>query len=456
MANTKKRMILVVIGFVLLLAAACWYFYGKKVNISIGEPINVGILHSLTGTMAISEKSVVDATMLAIEEINENGGILGRSIVPIVVDGESDWPTFAKGAERLINDEKVSVVFGCWTSASRKTVKPVFEKYNHLLFYPVQYEGLEQSPNIIYTGAAPNQQIIPAVKWAFDNLGKSFFLVGSDYIFPRTANAIIKDQVAALKGKIVGEEYVKLGSMDFDEVSKKIIKTKPDVILNTINGDSNIAFFDSLHHTAVAIDMKATSDVLPIMSFSIAEDELRAFKAYLNSQKHDDGKHAKEHIEHIWDKHVVGNYASWNYFQSIDTDVNKDFVRRFKNRYGQNRVTDDPMEAAYFGVYLWAKAVEEAGTDDVDKVRKTIGDQSFLAPEGIVYIDPENNHTWKTVRIGKIKKNGQFDIVWSSGKPIKPKPYPSYRSKSEWNKFLLHYYKEWGGDGQVLKNKGVK
>ncbi len=415
----NKKIVTIIISSVLFLTIG-WYacFQSEFIKNSLPKPpIKVGILHSLTGTMAISEKPVVDSTLMAIEEINLQGGILGRIIEPVVVDGSSDWPTFAEEAERLIVEEKVSVVFGCWTSASRKTVKPVFEKYDHLLFYPVQYEGLEQSKNIIYTGAAPNQQIIPAIKWCFDNLGHRFFLVGSDYVFPRTANEIIKDILAVLEGEVLGEEYISLGSNDVDDVILKIRETQPDVILNTINGDSNIYFFKRLGEAGI------TSEKVPTMSFSIAEDELRVMGA----------------------EHMVGNYASWNYFQCLDTNENKKFVEKFKEKYGSYRVTDDPMEAGYFGVKLWAQAVREAGTDDVDKVRKAVKNQSYGAPEGMVYVDSENNHVWKTVRIGAIREDGQFNIVWSSEKPVRPVPYPAYRSKSQWNDFLQHLYEGWGG-----------
>jgi len=378
--------------------------------------IKVGVLHSLTGTMAISEASVVDATLMAIDEINAQGGIAGRKIEAVVVDGQSDWAIFASEAERLITEESVSVIFGCWTSACRKTVAPVFEKYDHLLFYPIQYEGLEQSPNIIYTGAAPNQQIIPAVKWSFDNLGKRFFLVGSDYVFPRTANAIIKDQIAALHGEIVGEEYILLGSTDVQGMVEKISMTQPDVILNTINGDSNVVFFEALRSAGI------TSDDIPTMSFSIAEDELRSMESSA----------------------LAGNYASWNYFQSIDSETNLAFVNRFKEKYGADRVTDDPIEAGYFGVYLWAQAVEAAGTDNPQAVRRAVWRQSFAAPGGIVYIDPDTQHTWKTVRIGQIRADGQFDVVWSSEHPIRPVPFPLYRSFSQWDRFLQTMYSGWG------------
>lgn len=410
--NRISRTIILVIIFGLGVGL---FFLSHHIRADPANTIKVGVLHSLTGTMAISEKSVVDGTLLAIEEINAQGGILGKKIEPIVVDGKSDWGTFAQQAENLITRNKVVTVFGCWTSASRKTVKPVFEKYNHLLIYPVQYEGLEESPNIIYTGAAPNQQIIPAVKWSFDNLGKRFFLVGSDYVFPRTANAIIKDQVTALQGEILGEDYILLGSNQVEDTVKKIVKMRPDVILNTINGDSNIAFFKALRQAGI------TPEQIPTISFSIAEDELRSLPR----------------------EDMVGDYAVWNYFQSIDSSSNQSFVNAFQNKYGPHRVTSDPIEAGYFGVYLWSQAVTDGGSLDVNVIREHIQDQSFQAPEGTVYIDSNNQHTWKTVRVGKIKADGQFDIVWSSDKPIRPVPYPISRSKAEWDNFLNSLYHGW-------------
>jgi urea transport system substrate-binding protein len=405
-----------IIVFIVILSLGIGSFLFAHSFGQIGNgSIKVGVLHSLTGTMAISEKSVVDATLLAIEEINAKGGILGKKIQPIVVDGKSNWGTFAEKAKQLITKDKVVTVFGCWTSASRKTVKPVFEKYNHLLIYPIQYEGLEESPNIIYTGAAPNQQIIPAVKWSFDNLGKRFFLVGSDYVFPRTANAIIKDQVTALQGEILGEEYVLLGANNVENAINKIVETQPDVILNTINGDSNIAFFQGLRKAGI------TPDKIPTISFSIAEEELRSLPR----------------------EDVVGDYAVWNYFQSIDDANNRNFIKNFQKKYGANRVTSDPIEAGYFGVYLWSQAVTDAASLNVNIIRENLKDQSLKAPEGIVYIDSNNQHTWKTVRVGKIQPDGQFQVVWSSDKPIRPVPYPISRSKADWDKFLESLYLGW-------------
>jgi len=379
------------------------------------NPIKIGILHSLSGTMAISESVVVDSVLLAIEEINDRGGILGREIVPIIKDGQSNWDIFANEAENLIVDDEVNVVFGGWTSASRKTMKPVFEEFDHLLFYPVQYEGLESSPNIIYTGAAPNQQVLPAIDWASKELGNKFFLVGSDYIFPRSAGEIMKAKILEIGGSVVGEEYKILGEKDFTDVVDKIIASNPDVILNTINGDSNIEFFKELRLRGI------TSDAIPTVSFSIAESEIKLIGA----------------------KSMQGDFASWNYFQSIKNENNQKFVKSFQEKYGSNRVVADPMEAGYVGVYLYAKAVESVGSTDIIKVRETLKGLTLNAPEGVVGIDPENNHLSKIIRIGQILPDGQFKIVSSSEQPIKAKPYPDYKTKDQWNSFLDNLYNQW-------------
>ncbi len=358
-------------------------------------PIRVGILHSLSGTMASSERPLVDAITMAIDEINKSGGVLGRQLEPVIEDGESDWPTFARMAEKLIVDDQVASVFGCWTSASRKSVLPVFEKHDHLLWYPVQYEGQESSPHIIYTGATPNQQIIPAVEWCRREFGSRMFLVGSDYVFPRTANEIIKLRLAAFEATPVGEEYQPLGGQDFDGIVAKIKDSKPDVVLNTINGDSNRAFFKALQ----AADVDHSQ--IPVMSFSMAEVELKDIGVKL----------------------TAGHYCSWNYFQSIDTPANRRFVREFRKRYGNDRVTDDPIEAAYFQVHLFAKAVKKAGSIEAPAIRSAARGLIYAAPGGLIRIDPRNQHTWKVSRIGRIQRNGQFKIVWSSGDPLPPRPY---------------------------------
>ncbi|MEC4815513.1 MAG: urea ABC transporter substrate-binding protein [Scytonema sp. PMC 1069.18] len=365
------------------------------------DTIKVGILHSLTGTLATSEIAVVEAEKLAIKEINLAGGVLGKQIEVILEDGASDWDLFKVKAEKLIEQDKVVTVFGCWTSASRKAVLDVFESRNHLLWYPVQYEGQECSKNVFYTGAAPNQQIEPAVDWLLKNKGKEFFLVGSDYVFPRTANAIIKKQLEARKGLTVGEEYQPLGSKEFTSIIAKIKEYLPNggVIFNTLNGDSNTAFFKLMKSAGLG------ADKYPVMSVSIAEEEVRQI-----------GKDI-----------LLGHYACWNYFQTVETPVNKQWVENFKAEYGVDLTTTDPMEAAYIMVYLWKQAVEKAGTaDDLEKVRLAAMGQQFNAPAGLVTLQA-NHHLSKTVYIGQVRSDGLFEIVWSTGKPIDPQP---------WNQFL--------------------
>ncbi len=389
-----------------------------------GEPIKVGILHSLSGTMLASESPVVDSTLLAIDEINKKGGLLGRPVEAVIVDGRSDPSTFAKGAIRLIKEEKVSTVFGCWTSASRKTVVPIFEEGNSLLVYPVQYEGLEESPNVIYTGAAPNQQIIPAVKWAYSTQKRRrFFLVGSDYVFPRVANAIIKDQLKELGAEVVGEEYIPLGEADVSGIISKIKAAKPDVILNTLNGDSNWPFFAGLRKAGL------TPESLPTISFSIGEEELR----------------------HIDVTTMAGDYAAWNYFQSLESPENVEFVSNFRMKYGQQRLVTDPMEAAYFGVKLWAMAVQESGKTEAPEIRRAMRNLQMRAPEGEVRIDPGTQHTYKMPRIGKVLANGQFEVVWTAAKPEAPLPYPASRTAEQWRVLLHDLYTGWGNQWAAPK-----
>jgi len=368
---------------------------GNFTGAQAADTIKVGILHSLSGTMAISEVSVKDAEMMAIDEINKAGGVLGKQLTPVIEDGASDWPTFTEKAKKLLEQDKVSVVFGAWTSASRKAIKPVFEADNGLLFYPVQYEGLEMSPNIFYTGATTNQQIVPAVDYLLSKGLKKIFLLGSDYVFPRTANTIIKAQLAANGGTTAGEEYVPLGGTEFSTIIEKIKAAKPDVIFNTLNGDSNVAFFKQYS------DAGYTASTLPVLSVSIAEDEIRGIGA----------------------ENVVGQLVSWNYYETTKTAENTKFVAAYKAKYGADRVTDDPIEAGYFGVYLWKLAVEKAGSVDVAAVKAAAKGITFAAPEGTVTIDGDNQHTYKTVRIGKIRADGLIDEVYATDKPVKPDPY---------------------------------
>ena len=421
MRRHYRRLLLVLAGAVasaMLVGLFVWTSRG-------GEPIRVGLLHSLSGTMAISERSLLDGELLAISEINAAGGLLGRQVEAVVADGRSDPATFAREAERLIHTEKVSVLFGCWTSASRKAVKAVVERHNHLLFYPVQFEGLETSPNIVYTGTAPNQQIIPALRWAIDHLGREFFLLGSDYVFPRAANAIARDYLGAFGGRAVGEEYVPLGDTDFSSVVRRVAEIRPAVLLNTLNGDSNVAFFQALH----AAGLKPPA--LHVISFSLAEEELRRIE------------------------HADGHYSSWPYFESVAGPQNRSFIERFKRQYGDHRPTADPIEAAYASVHLWSAAVNDARSSDTDQVRRWMRmNQSFVAPGGTIHVDPMTQYTWKRARIGRIRRDGRFDIVWSSRHPIRPEPYPNSRLQVEWAAFLDDLRARWNGQWSAPASRG--
>jgi urea transport system substrate-binding protein len=362
---------------------------------SDGDTIKVGVLHSLSGTMAISEVTVKDAELLAIDEINAAGGVLGKKLEPVVEDGASDWPTFAEKAQKLISQDNVATVFGGWTSASRKAMLPVFERNKELLWYPVQYEGLESSPYIFYTGATTNQQIVPALDYLAAQGLKRLFLVGSDYVFPRTANKIIKAYAAANGMEILGEEYSPLGHTEYSTLANKLSQADPDAVFNTLNGDSNVAFFKQLRSVGI------TASTMPVISVSVAEEEVRG----------------------IGPDNIAGQLVAWNYYQTTPGQKNDEFVKAFKAKYGQDKVTSDPMEAGYVAVKLWAEAVKKAGTTEVEAVKKAAGGITLEAPEGTVTIDGENQHVFKTARIGVVQPNGLINETWSSGKPIKPDPY---------------------------------
>jgi urea transport system substrate-binding protein len=402
MGRLRSRAGMLLIVVLALMASACGDKAGESSSSGAtsgteasGDTIKVGILHSLSGTMAISEVSVKDAEMLAIEEINAKGGVLGKKLVPVIEDGASDWPTFAEKAQKLISVDKVATVFGGWTSASRKAMLPVFERNKPLLWYPVQYEGLESSPYIFYTGATTNQQIIPGLDYLKQQGKKRIFLVGSDYVFPRTANKEIKAYAAANGMEIIGEEYTPLGHTEYGTLVNKVVAAKPDAVFNTLNGDSNVAFFKQLKSAGV------TAAQMPVLSVSVAEEEVRG----------------------IGPENIAGHVVAWNYYQTTNTPQNPAFVEAYKKRYGANRVTADPIEAGYIQVYLWAEAVKKAGTTEVEAVRKAADGITFDAPEGKVTIDGATQHIWKTARIGVIEANGQIKEVWNSGSPIKPDPY---------------------------------
>lgn len=360
-----------------------------------GDSIKVGFINSLSGTMAISETTVNQSLHMAAEEINEAGGVLGKQLVISEEDGASEPATFAERSQRLIQQECVAAVFGGWTSASRKAMLPVFEGNNSLLFYPVQYEGMESSPNIFYTGATTNQQIIPALDYLKEQGKKKLFLVGSDYVFPRTANAIIKEYAAANGMEIVGEDYTPLGSTDFTTIANRMKDSGADAVFNTLNGDSNVAFFRQYNSLGL------TAETLPVMSVSIAEEEVGGIGA----------------------SNIEGQLVAWNYYQTIDTPENTTFVENFKELYGQDKVTSDPMEAAYTSLYLWKEMVEKADSFDVNAIKEVADGTSFDAPEGTVVIDGENQHISKTPRIGVIRPDGLIDTVWETDAPVDPDPF---------------------------------
>ena len=362
------------------------------------DKVTVGILHSVTGTMAISESGSVEAEKLAIKQINDMGGILGRKIEVIQEDGASDWPTFAEKAKKLLVNDKVAAVFGCWTSASRKAVLPVFEKENGMLYYPTFYEGLEQSKNVIYTGQEATQQIIAGLDWVAKEKGaKKFYLIGSDYIWPRTSNKIARKHIEnVLKGEVVGEEYYPLGHTNFGSLINKIKLKKPDVIYSIVVGGSNVSWYKQLKAAGI------TSDKWNLLTISVTEDELLG----------------------IGGENAAGFYAAMKYFQSLDNDNNKNFVAEFKKMWGDDSVIGDVTQAAYLGPWLWKLTVEKAGSFDIDKIAVASNGVEFDgAPEGYVRIHDSNHHLWSKTRIGKILPNGQFEVLHESDL-IEPNPFP--------------------------------
>jgi urea transport system substrate-binding protein len=379
------------------------------------DTIKVGILHSLSGTMAISETALKETALMAIEEINKAGGVLGKQLEPVVVDPASNWPLFAEKARQLLTQDKVAVTFGCWTSVSRKSVLPVYKELNGLLFYPVQYEGEELEKNVFYTGAAPNQQAIPAVEYLMSKDGgeaRRFVLLGTDYVYPRTTNKILR---AFLKSKGVAEadileEYTPFGHSDYQTIIAKIKKFasegKKTAVVSTINGDSNVPFYKELGNAG----LKATD--VPVVAFSVGEEELRGVDT----------------------KPLVGHLASWNYFMSLKNPENDKFVKLYKDWAQKQKlpnadkvVTNDPMEATYIGLHMWKQAVEKAKSTDVDQVIAAMAGQTFAAPSGITSkMDEKNHHLHKSVFIGEVKADGQFNVVWKTSGPIKAQPWSPF------------------------------
>jgi urea transport system substrate-binding protein len=378
------------------------------------EPIKLGILHSLSGTMAISETVLKDVALMTIDEINAGGGVLGRKLEPVVVDPASNWPLFAEKARQLLTKDKVAAVFGCWTSVSRKSVLPVFEELNGLLFYPVQYEGEELSKNVFYTGAAPNQQAIPAVEYLMSKEGggaKRFVLLGTDYVYPRTTNKILRAFLKSkgVDDKDIDEKYTPFGHSDYQTIVadiKKFAAGGKTAVISTINGDSNVPFYKELGNQG----LKATD--VPVVAFSVGEEELRGVDT----------------------KPLVGHLAAWNYFMSLKNPANDEFKKKWAayakkmNLPGADKaLTNDPMEATYIGMWMWKQAVEKAKSTDVDKVIAAMAGQSFTAPSGFtVKMDEKNHHLHKPVFIGEVQANGQFNVVWKTPGPVKAKPWSPF------------------------------
>lgn len=392
-----------------------------SISAHAADTIKVGVLHSLSGTMAISETVLKDTVLMAIDEINAKGGVLGKKLEPVVVDPASNWPLFAEKAKQLIDQDKVAVTFGCWTSVSRKSVLPVFEEKNSLLFYPVQYEGEELSKNVFYTGAAPNQQAIPAVEYLMSKDGgeaKRFVLLGTDYVYPRTTNKILR---AFLKSKGVAdadiiEEYTPFGHSDYQTIIAKIKKFssegKKTAVVSTINGDSNVPFYKELGNAG----LKAKD--VPVVAFSVGEEELRGVDT----------------------KPLVGHLAAWNYFMSVKNPANDEFTKKWaayakaKNIPGHKDkpLTNDPMEATYIGINMWAQAVAKAKSTDTDKVIAAMAGQTFKAPSGFTAtMDKENHHLHKPVFIGEVKADGQFKVVWKTKAPVVADPWSDYIAENK-------------------------
>ena len=397
------------------LAASFAFLSIGLVPASAADTIKVGVLHSLSGTMAISETVLKDVTLMAIDEVNAKGGVLGKKLEAVVVDPASNWPLFAEKARQLISQDKTAVVFGCWTSVSRKSVLPVFEELNSLLFYPVQYEGEELSKNVFYTGAAPNQQAIPAVEYLMSKDGggaKRWVLLGTDYVYPRTTNKILRAFLKAkgVADKDIDEKYTPFGHSDYQTIVadiKKFSAGGKTAVVSTINGDSNVPFYKELGNQG----LKAKD--VPVVAFSVGEEELRGVDT----------------------KPLVGHLAAWNYFQSIKGPANDEFKKKWadyakkKNIAGHKDkpITNDPMEAAYIGFNMWVQAVKKAGSTDTDKVIAAMAGQTFKAPSGILSkMDEKNHHLHKAVFIGEVKADGQFNVVWKTPGPVKAKPWSPY------------------------------
>ncbi len=397
------RWLLGLLGAAVLVALGVWL--GPGLLRQAESPIVVGLLHSRTGALALSETAMIDAEVLALEEINKAGGLLGRRVSWVIADGESDPMAFGREAHRLIETEKVSVIFGGMTSACRQAVEDVVTPSDHLFVFPSNYEGMDFSQYVVCTGPLPNQQVIPAVNWCHETLkARKFYLAGSADVLSYAVHTIVKDQLKALGASFVGESFVTIEGGGMTEMIAAIKASGADVVFSSVVGDANKAFFRQMTQAGL------TPEKLPVVCTGVTESELRELPV----------------------AEMVGDYAAWGYFQTVDRPENRAFVAAFKERYGNERPTSDPIASAYNSVKLWAQAVQEAGTETVPEVRQHLRRQSRNAAEGIVSIDYDTLHTWRPFYLGKIRRDGQFDIVWSLERPIRPVPYPMFRSRSYW------------------------
>ncbi len=418
---------LAVLAVFLAAGGLLWHHMGRRepdsgptpAPVAENEPIKFGVLFSQSGPLRDSGRAAIEAALLAIDELNDKGGVLGRRVQSVVADGESDPDVFAVQAEKLLSREDVRAILGCWTSAARRAVVPVIQKHDSLLLYPVQYEGLEQSPVVFYLGAAPNQQILPAIRTALTTLKRRrLFLVGTDSVYPHAVNAMIRDVVAEEPAaRVVGEMYLPPSSLDPQKAIAEIKKSNPDFIVDTLNGDTELSFPRALRKAGIFADQA------PILFFDIPEYELR-------------GRNGSS---------VVGDYVACNYFESVDRPENRAFVEKFRARYGLDRAISDSMENCYVGVQLWAKAVQKAGTPDPPLVRRALRGLEIEAPAGAIRIDPQTQHTYNVVRMAHILRGGRLEIIASTEQARPPVPYPPSRTPAEWDRFLEGLYKGWGG-----------
>lgn len=398
-----------------LIALAVLAAWGLHLGFRAPEPIRIGLLHSQSGLLADTESPLIDAERMAVDEINARGGLLGRPVEAVIADGQSDPEAFAREAGRMMLKHRVSALVGGGSAAARRLMKPVVEAENHLLISPVPGEGLELSEHVVYVGGVINQRIVPAVTWSLLNLGKKFYLVGADEIGSHVVHAVVRDQVKALGGEVLGEAFVKAGSGNVAAAVDGIERSRADVVFSSLVGASHGSFYHALRRFG--------GKRPPVMVLGSGEHELRVVRP----------------------EDRAGDYVAASYLQAVDRPENRGFTERWRKRYGANRLTSDAIQAAYVSVYLWSQAVTEAGTDAVGAVRKKLLGQSRGAPEGVISVDPQTRHAWRSFSIGRFLADGTLDVVWTAGKPIRPLPFPATRSRTEWDAFLLDRFSGWGG-----------